>query len=104
MGFFSNIRESVAARVQAIQEKNEFLKEVEDEAKPLRRAAYLKQMKESAVLEGRMIAQQALDKKMKKMAPRPETSEEDKKTVEEKWGISDPMKYLNKSKENKNGN
>ena len=102
MGFFSNIREAVSERVKDLQEKKAFLQSVEDEVKPIRRAAYLKQIKANAVMEGRLIAQKALDKRMAKEVPKP--SEEANKTVEEKWGISDPMKYLNKSKEKKNGN
>lgn len=107
MGIISNFKQMVAERVQALQDKNEFLKEVESEAKPIRRAAYMKQIKEQAVNEGRLIAQQAINKRTQKLKPQPEskiTKEEADKTVEDQWKVSDPFKYLNKPQNKKNGN
>ena len=93
----------VAERVQALQEKNEFLRNVENEVKPIRRAAYLEQIKSQAVAEGRMLALKASEKKLKQNTPI-EKNETADKIVKDNWAMSDPLKYLNKQNTEKNGN
>ena len=97
MGFIQRLREFYQAEVDKQKERRDFLKLVEEETKPIRRSAYLKEKMKQAVIEGRMIASQELEKK------KPRTAESfglnmnvDKS---DEWKMSDPMKFINKKED-----
>ena len=70
MSFFSDILASVKKKSAEIKERQEFLNLVEQEAKPIRRAAYMKQMLSEVVNEGKEKAKaDAAAKIQKKKTP-----------------------------------
>jgi len=92
MNFFTKIRECIKEKTADLLEKKQFLQMVENETKPIRRAAYLEQKRKDAVAEGFNIAKKETEKKLAK-----------KKEPEDfgiAKGLADPFKYIN-SKENK---
>ena len=98
MNFFSNIIDSVKAKTAELQEKKEFLMLVEEETKPIRRAAYLEQKKADAINEGKMIAKKDMEKKLQKTGM-------GKKTTEDfgiAKGMVDPYKFLHSQEAKKN--
>jgi hypothetical protein len=86
MSFFSNILASVKQKQAAMKESREFQNLVEEEAKPIRRAAYMKQMLKEVVDEG--IAKAKIDA----------ADRVPKKKTKQDFGIGkgmeDPYKYL----------
>ncbi len=91
MSWFSNIMDSVYAKVAAKKESKDFQVLVDRETLPVRRKAYLEQKKRIAVDEGRMLAKRDSEK----------TYNQNQKKTEDDFGImkglSDPYKFLNKS-------
>ena len=83
MNFFLNILDSVKRKSAELKERKEFLDMVEAKAKPVRRAAYMKQMLNEVVAEGIEKAKQDVAKKAQKT-----------KTPQD-FGLQDPYKYLN---------
>ena len=86
MNFFSDILASVKRKQADYKDRNEFLAMVEAEAKPIRRAAYMKQILKEVVNEG--IEKAKADSAAKVI----------KKKKPEDFGIGsglqDPYKYL----------
>ena len=95
--------DSVKNKLEELKERKEFLDMVERKAKPIRRAAYMKQMLKESVEEGMQKAKAYSDSRKPKK----------KKKTEEDFGIKginiggsvgdpleDPLKYL-KAKEEK---
>ena len=92
MSFFSNIKEQVKAKIEQGKDTKEFMELVDQETKPIRRAAYLEQKKRDAIEEGRLIAIKENQKKLQ-VQKRPEDF-----GISE--GLNNPYKYIN-SKEDK---
>jgi len=87
MGFFSNFIDNVKKKKAEMDDRRNFLNEVEENTKPFRRAAYMKQAIHDSVNEG--IARAKIDstKKLQKVnAPKESTG-----LME---GINNPYKYL----------
>lgn len=93
MNFFRRITEGIKEKTADLQDKKEFLQMVEDEAKPIRRAAYLEQKKLDAIEEGKQIALKEKENKMRKNQPRKKAED-----YNIKIGVEDPLKYFNKPK------
>lgn len=91
MGFFSNIYAIAKKKQEEIKERKEFLNMVEEQAKPIRRRAYMAQMLKEVVEEGKAKAKQ--DAEARK--PQPKKKPEDYGFSS---GLQDPFKYINKSK------
>lgn len=91
MNFFSDILASVKQKQAAMKDTRDFQNMVEEEAKPIRRAAYMKQMLKEVVDEG--IAKAKLDA----------AARVPKKKTKEDFGIGkgmeDPYKYLKMGKQ-----
>ena len=85
---FEKIKDKVRARLAVIREKADFLRAVDDEVKPIRRAGYLAQKKKNAFAEGQALAKKELGKAQ---------ATENKKSINE-FGLEDPYKYINPSK------
>jgi hypothetical protein len=66
MNFFTSIIDSVKEKTAVMQERKKFLTMVEDQSKPIRRAAYLEQKKIDAINEGKELAKKETEKKMQK--------------------------------------
>lgn len=95
MNFFQNIIDTAKKKTAEMQERKQFLSMVEQETRPIKRAAYLKQMMQEAVGEGIAKAKaDAAAKQVKQQKP---------EDYGIKAGLNDPMKFLNgtKSQENK---
>lgn len=87
MGMVKDMMAAMKRKAEEIQERKEFLDMVEDEAKPIRRKAYMQQMLKEVAVEGMLKARE--DSAKKRIQP--------KKTKED-FGMSDPYKYLNTQK------
>jgi len=86
MNFFRKIIDGVKQKTAELQEKKQFLQMVENETKPIRRAAYLAQKRADALEEGKAIAQKDTEQKLAK-TKKPEDFGIGS-------GIQDPYKYL----------
>lgn len=84
MSIFQNIREWISSKQSEAQERRDFLKLVEEETKPIKRAAYLEEMKKIAIDQGKDKAKEDYEKTKPK-----------KKTAED-FGLGDPYKFINK--------
>jgi len=91
MSFFGSIMKAMKDKALEVRDRKDFLDMVEQKAKPVRRAAYMKQMMKEVVAEGMMKA--TIDSNAKKPQ---ETKTESDFGIKE--GLVDPFKYL-KSKE-----
>ena len=93
MGWFSDIKQKVIEKKQQMDDRKQFLDMVEEQAKPIRRAAYMKQMFKEVVSEGKEKAKLDAAKRKPKQQKTPQ-----------EFGImtlEDPYKFLNNEKENK---
>ena len=72
--------EGIKKRFNDWKEKREFQKQVEEEAKPIRRAAYFEAKKQSASEEGRLIAEQEIEKQRQKLILQKKKTEQIKRT------------------------
>lgn len=97
MGIISNIKRKVIEKKQEMDERREFLNRVEEESKPFRRTAYMKQMMKEAVNEG--IARAKIDAAAKLPKPKKEDSDLGIMT-----SLEDPFKFMRQKEVKKNGN
>ena len=93
MGLLKSIKNVYWGMVEAAKDKKQFQQEVEAQAKPIRRQAYLKERLKQAMVEGRMIATKEFDTKKKELAPQ----ENKTKTLgsDLQSGLNDPFKFIN---------
>lgn len=94
MSFLSNIFDAVKRKSEELKERREFLNMVETKAKPIRRAAYMKQMLHEVIAEGKEKAKADVAKKI----PQKPKTESDFGLAA---GLNDPMKFINQSELNK---
>ena len=99
MGMIKDLIGSMKKKAEEVKERREFLDMVEREAKPKRRAAYMKQMMKEVVLEGMQKAHEDSEKRRVKKEKKAED-------FGIRAGLEDPFKYINgsettKSKETK---
>ena len=87
MSFLSDIFDAVKRKQAELKDRREFLDMVESQAKPIRRAAYMKQMLSEVVAEGIEKAKEDSLKKANK-AKQPQDFGIGK-------GLEDPYKYIN---------
>ena len=87
MNFFTNFIDNVKRKKAEMDDRREFLDEVEENTKPFRRAAYMKQAIHESVNEG--IARAKID--AAKKIPRQGNSNSQSSLME---GINNPFKYL----------
>lgn len=85
MSFISDIMDSVKKKHLELQERKQFLQEVENRAKPIRRVAYMQQMLKEVVNEG--IEKAKADSKAKL-----EKQQQKEKPID--FGLSDPYKFI----------
>jgi len=93
MSFFSNIKEQVKAKIEQGKDTKEFMNLVDQETKPIRRAAYLEQKKRDAIEEGVAIARKEKEKKLQ-IQKKPED-------FGISAGLNDPFKYLKPQEDKK---
>jgi len=91
MSFFSDIKQKVIEKKLEMDDKREFLQLVDEKTRPIKRAAYMKQMFKEAVNEGMEKAKQDAAKKLPKEKPK-------ESDFGLGAGLEDPFKYLNKGK------
>ena len=100
MGFFSNLFDSVKRKQAEIRERREFLDMVEEQARPIRRKAYLAQPLREVVGEGIAKAKEDAEKKvMKKKKTEADFGIEPVK--KNPWEMEDPYKFLDPKKKTK---
>jgi len=87
MNFFTNFIDNVKKKKAEMDDRRRFLDEVEENAKPFRRAAYMKQAIHESVNEG--IARAKID--AKKKMPQQGSSTSQSSLME---GINNPYKFL----------
>ena len=87
MNFFTNFIDTVKKKKQELDDRRRFLAEVEKNAKPIRRAAYMKQSIIDSVNEGVAKAKADSEKKIEKIN-QPQSSSG---LME---GINNPYKFL----------
>ena len=85
MSFLDNIKDKMGEWKQKREESAEFKRYVDEETKPIRRAAYLEERKKQALEEGKIIAK----KEFTKLNP----SGEPKK--DNPFGLPDVSKFIN---------
>ena len=90
MGILDSLTGWIEKKKREIDDRKRFLDQVERETKPIKRAAYLEEMKKKAVLQGKEKAIKDFEK----------TSTMFSSGLSE--GLQDPYKYIN-SEEKKNG-
>jgi len=102
MNFFSDFMDKIKEKKAQMDERREFLNMVDEESKPFRRAAYMKEMIAQSVNEG--IAKAKIDAE-KRLPKKPKTPEEFgiKKEIDQwafldKIGINDNPTKLNTNK------
>jgi len=93
MGFFKDIKKRIVEKKLEMDERREFMNRVDEETKPFRRSAYMKQMMKEAVNEG--IAKAKVDAKAR--LPKEKKSDDELGIMK---GLEDPYKFM-KLKENK---
>lgn len=96
MSFFSNIYDAVKKKQAELKERKEFLEMVESKARPIRRAAYMKQTLLEVVKEG--ITKAKLDAS-KKVQPKKKNPEDFGIGAELQKGLDNPFKFLDPPKE-----
>jgi len=88
MNFFTNFINKIKEKKADMDDRREFLNMVNEEAKPFRRAAYMKEMMKQSINEGVQKAKVDAQKRLPKEKKNPED-----------FGISgekeDPWKFLN---------
>lgn len=89
------IKEMYQKWLEDKKEKAAFQDKVNKEILPIRRAAYLEERKKQAIKEGQMIAQKVFDKVK---GPQKQT-----KDTDDPFNLENPLKFINKHKEDKNG-
>jgi len=90
MNFFSSIQDSIRRKSEENRERKEFLKLVDEETLPIKRKAYLEEMKKHAYNEGKEKAKKDMEARLQKTKTRSD------------FGIdADPYKFLKKTEENK---
>ena len=87
MSFIHDILDGLRERSRVAKERKEFLMDVEEQTKPIRRAAYLEQMKREAIPQGEAMAKTDAIKKVP--AARPSS---------EGFTIGDPYKFIRDNK------
>lgn len=98
MNFFSGIYDAVKRKHAEMKDRKDFLDMVENKAKPIRRAAYMKQMLKEVVNEGIQKAKADVDAKN----PKKLKTEKDFGIGEEMMNsLNDPYKFLNPKKKKK---
>jgi len=102
MGIIDNIKKKVIEKKTEMDERREFLNRVEEKVKPFRRTAYMKQMMEEAIKEGRERAKIDAAKKL------PQSKKEDSEfgimnNTSIMNGLEDPFKFINQKEVKKNG-
>ena len=87
MNFFTNFIDEVKRKKAELDERRQFAKMVDDQAKPIRRAAYMKEALFQAIEEGKNKAKQDSAKKVQV-----------KKTTPQEFGfaegLANPFKFL----------
>ncbi len=86
MSFLSSIYDAVKRKQSELKDRKEFLDMVEKESKPIRRAAYMKQMLKEVVEEGIEKAKADADKKAQK--------QKNPQDFGIQAGLNNPYKYL----------
>ena len=96
MGIFSSIKKKVIEKKAEMDERREIMNRVDEETKPFRRTAYMKQMMKEAVNEG--IAKAKIDAQAR--LPKEKKSDDELGIMK---GLEDPYKFMkpNKKKEKK---
>ena len=100
MSFFSSIVDKVKEKKAELDDRREFLKLVDDKARPIKRAAYMRQMLKESINEGIELAKQDAKKRLPK--EKPKESDFGINTKSQFGELEDPFKFLN-NKEKKNG-
>lgn len=100
MSFFADILASVRRKQADYKERNEFLAMVESKAKPIRRAAYMKQILKEVVNEGIEKAKADSAAKVQKKKQPEDFGINTEKKEDPFAGLNNPYKFL---KEDKNG-
>jgi len=72
MNFFTNFMDKVKEKKADLDDRREFLKMVDEEAKPIKRRSYMAQMLKEAVNEGIAIAKLDAEKRLPKKKKKPE--------------------------------
>jgi len=98
MGIFSGLFANVKRKFDDMKERQEFLNMVEDQAKPRRRAAYMKQALKEVVAEGVAMAKADSAKKLQKKKTPQDFGINMQKDNSIASGLEDPMKFLNPKK------
>jgi len=96
MTFFQSIKQKLIEKKEELNEKRRFNELIEEKAKPIRRAAYMKQMLKESIKEG--IEKAKIDAALRLPKPKPTAQEFGINS----FGLEDPYKFINK-KEVKNG-
>jgi len=100
MNFFSDFMDKVKAKKAELDDRRAFQNMVDEEAKPIRRAAYMQQMLKESVAEG--IAKAKLD--AQKRLPKEKPKAEDygmKKNGNDQWGFLDNIGIVQQDREQK---
>jgi len=87
MSFFNWIQDKISEKKQDIEDRKAFLRLVEKETKPIKRAAYLEQRKRDAAKEGQEKAKLDVIKSQPQKTP-------ERSDFGLREGLSDPYKYL----------
>ena len=95
MGFFKDIKKRIVEKKLEMDERREFMNRVDEETKPFRRSAYMKQMMKEAVNEG--IAKAKVDAKAR--LPKEKKSDDELGIMK---GLEDPYKFMNSNKKKEN--
>lgn len=91
MNFFTNFINKVKEKKAELDDRREFLKMVDKEAKPIRRLNYMKQMMKEAINEG--VQKAKTDAKAR--VPNKKTTPQDFGFAE---GLANPYKFLDQAK------
>lgn len=104
MSFLSDFMDKVKAKKADLDERREFLAMVDEEAKPIRRASYMKQMLKESIAEGIAKAKIDAQKRIPKQPKKPEDFGIGKEKKDQ-WAYLDEIakKSITKSKSNQNG-
>lgn len=93
MNFFKKIKNVYVGMVDAVNDKREFRREVEETTKPIRRKAYLQERLKQAMVEGKMIAQKEFEEKKQEFKPKEKKSYGLGEDLQ--LGLQDPFKFIN---------
>ena len=93
MGLLKKIKNTYMGMVEAVKDKREFQNQVEAQAKPIRRQAYLKERLKQAMIEGKMIATKEFETKKEDLGP--EKKKDYSLGGDLQLGLQDPFKFIN---------